>query len=410
MALFRYQGFSKEGKRVSGIVDAGTIAGAQDQVARMGFFPTGIVPVETAEEGFTWQSLFERSVSTKDKILFTKQLSVLLKSGVPLLQALDLLIEQFENPLKTIIINLRDGIKEGKSFADGLARYPKVFENIYIQLVRAGEATGKMELILDRLTVFMERSEEVSGRVRGALRTPFIQLGVVVLVVVFLVTQVVPTMTEIFTESGKELPLNTRILLAISHFFIDHYITLGAILFVSWSLFMYWKSTPSGAKTLDTIALKLPVIKFFAKTTAIVQFCRTLGMLLESGVNLSEALDIVVNIIDNRVLTDELKLARDKIVKEGKLAPCLQQTGLFPPMAIYLINTGEQSGQLDAMLITVAQNYETDLTEATDTLSSAVAPVMLFIMLGVVGFIVFSILGPMMEMGSVLTGETGENT
>ena len=404
VAQFYYEALSKDGKKTSGIVDASTAAAARTQLSRQGLYPTSVKSsLEMSnEKGFSLRQIFEKKISLKDKILFTKQLSVLLKSGVPLLQALELLIEQFEGRMRTIIINLKDGIKEGRSLAYGMSLYPSVFDNIFVQLVRAGEASGKLEVILDRLTDFIEKRAQIAQRVKSALRGPLIQLGVVFLVVIFLMTWVVPSMAETFAEQGAALPGATQFLMTVSNIIRSYYLILlllAVLIFVS---FKYWASTKNGALLIDKIKLRLPLVKYFSRMGTVVQFSRTLGMLVESGVNLSESLDIVVHIVQNRVLTKSLMEARDKIIKEGKIAPYLKETGLFPPIAIYLINTGEQSGQLGFMLLTVAQNYENDLTENSENLTAFLQPIMLIVMAVIVGFIVIAIMSPIMNQANLI--------
>lgn len=397
MALYFYKALSKEGKKISGYLDASSVESVRSQLTGKGLFPFEIKTQTESNVSF-FKTLFEQSVSTKDLIFFTKQLAVLLKSGVPLMQALELLSEQFTGKLRSIIISLKDGVKEGKSLADGLASYPKTFSNIYIQLIRAGEATGKLETILERLTQYLERQDEIQKKVSGALAYPLIQIGVIVLVVIAIMTFVIPNLQTMLRSSGQEMPLATQILLTGSYLITNYYMyILVAVTAIAVAL-KYWSSTPQGKRTIDRIVLKLPLIKFFARTNAIVQFCNTLGMLLESGVSLSNALDIVVDVIDNSVLVETLKEARDKIIKQGKITPFLKETGLFPPMAIYLINTGEQSGKLDYMLLTVARNYEVELTELTDRLTDNIPTIMTLIMAVVVGFIMWAVMGPILGM------------
>ncbi len=401
MALYFYKALSKDGKKSTGYLDASSSEAIKVQLLAKGLYPLEIkLSTGTTQVSF-FKSIFERSVPPKDLIYFTKQLSVLLKSGVPLLQALDLLSEQFSGQLKSIIINVKDGVKEGKSFADGLMMYPKTFSKIYVQLVKAGEASGKLETILDRLTEYLERQNEIQKKVSGALTYPLIQIGVICLVVVVIMVAVIPNLQAMLRSTGKELPFATKILLNGSYFLTNHYLLIIFTLLMLAILFQYWKSTPSGKELIDKIVLKLPVIKYFARTRAIVQFCNTLGMLLESGVTLSNALDIVCDIIDNSILVKTLKEARDKIIKQGKITPFLKETGLFPPMALYLINTGEQSGKLDFMLLTVAKNYETELAEITDKITDSIPTIMTFVMAGVVGFIMFAIMGPILEMYNI---------
>ena len=379
-------------------MDGSSAETVRAQLTAQGLFPFEIKIQTEGTSGSFISSLFQQPVSTKDLIMFTKQFAVLLKSGVPLYQSLELLSEQFEGKMRSIIISLKDGVKEGKSLADGLASYPKTFSNIYIQLVRAGEATGKLETILERLTQYLERQEEISKKVSGALFYPMIQIGVIILVVILIMVAVIPNLQSMLKSTGKELPFATQLLITGSDLITNYYLAVILTLLGIALTFEYWRSTPSGKRTIDQLKLKLPVVKFFSRTSAIVQFCNTLGMLLESGVNLSQALDIVCDIIDNSILVQTLTEAKEKIIKQGKITPFLKETGLFPPMAIYLINTGEQSGKLDFMLLTVARNYETELTELTDKLTENIPTIMTLIMAIVVGFIMFAVMGPILEM------------
>ncbi|MBP6892745.1 type II secretion system F family protein [Candidatus Babeliales bacterium] len=398
MALYFYKALSREGKKISGTMDGSSTESIRAQLTAQGLFPFEIkLQTEGTSSSFIG-SLFEKPVTTKDLIMFTKQLAVLLKSGVPLFQSLELLSEQFEGKLRSIIISLKDGIKEGKTLADGLASYPKTFSKIYIQLIRAGEATGKLETILERLTQYLERQDEISKKVSGALFYPMVQIGVIVLVVIMIMVAVIPNLQSMLKSTGKELPFATQILITGSHLITNYYLAIILNLLSIVIIFEYWRSTASGKRTMDQLKLKLPLIKFFSRTSAIVQFCNTLGMLLESGVNLSQALDIVCDIIDNSILVKTLTEAKDKIIKQGKITPFLKETGLFPPMAIYLINTGEQSGKLDFMLLTVARNYEVELTELTDKLTENMPTIMTIVMAVVVGFIMFAVMGPILEM------------
>lgn len=397
MALYAYEAFSKDGKKVRGVIDAPSADALREQLTRQGLFPIKIESTGgTSTAGF-FKRLFEKKITTKDKILFSKQLAILLKSGVPILQAIELLIEQFEGGMKNMLVRIKDDVKEGISLADALAKYPKVFENIYLQLVRAGEATGKLETILERLTTYLERKETISKKVKGALQQPIIQLVVAVLVVGVLVTKVVPQMAKNFTSKKVALPWPTAFLLSLSDFMLSYSLFIIGFVIAVVILFKIWKATPAGSKQIDQIKLHIPLIKYLSKTNAVVQFSYTLGLLLEGGVNIAEALDIVVSIIDNKVLASALRTARDNIVKEGKIAEYLKQTKMFPPIAIYLIKTGEETGELAPMLLTVADTYEKEYVELVDKITGLISPIMLFVMAGIVGFIVMAIALPMIE-------------
>jgi len=404
MALYAYQAFTREGKKSSGVMDASSMQEVRDRLVKSGLLVTRITKAEEARTFSleSWiKSLFSPRVTAKDVIFFTKQLSVLLKAGVPLLQALELLIEQTEKSIRAIIIALKDGIKEGKSLADGLLQYPKIFDTTYVQLVRAGEASGKLELILDRLVAYLERAQSLRKKISEAMTLPMIQLVVVVIVVVVLLTVVVPQMAGVFATQGVTLPLSTRILLGLSDGVRAHSIALLVGLVLCIGSFVWWRSTKSGAYAWDQFTLRLPVVGYFVRTHAVVKFCSTLGMLIESGVNLAESLSIVCTIINNRVLIATLQTARDKIIKQGKITVYLKETGIFPPLALYLMKTGEESGQLGEMLTTVAQTYDAEMLESTDTITETLNPIMVIVMGLVVGFVVMAIGTPIMQLGDV---------
>ncbi len=406
MALYVYQALSKDGKRVTGSLDVGSPQAARAQLIRMGLYPVKITVGAAPLAGGTkwWKSLFAPRVSPRDKIFFTKQLALLLKSGVPLLQALELLIDQTEAGLRNIVIALKDNIKEGRSLADSLEAFPRVFDQTYVQLVRAGEASGRLETILDRLTTYLERRQEIARRVRKAVSYPLFQLAFILLIVTGLLAFVVPRIASSFASEGTELPLPTRMLMSISDFITSYWWAIVILLALAYGAYRWWKSTSSGARTVDALKLKIPIVRYFAKMGAVVQFSRTLGMLIEGGVNLAEALGIVSKIVDNKVLADVLNEARENIIKQGRIAEYLKKTNLFPPVAIYLISTGEQSGQLDTMLLTVAQYYEAELTDYSDSLASKVGPLLTVFMALLVGFIVVSIMLPIVRMGQVVEG------
>lgn len=402
MPLYQYESFSRQGNKITGTIDAASPQAAKEILQGQGLMPIKIFEIAgEGEAGFSLKTLFEKPIDLRTVVLFTKQLSVLLKSAVPLLQAMELLIEQFEGGFRRILIRVKDGLKSGQPFAKELSRYPKVFSNIYIQLVRAGEASGKLDIILMRLTEYLEKSEETRKKVKKAMSYPLIMLSFSILIVVGLLVVLVPKLKTMFESMNKELPLPTQILIFTSDFFTNNFMMLGIMLIASVVLFLYWKSTPSGKYKFDELLLRFPMTAYFSRTKAVVQFSKTLGMLLESGVNLSEALDIVCNIVDNTVLVKQLNLARDKIIKEGKISKYLRETGIFPNIASYMISTGEQSGKLAEMLLTVGEDYDRELSELTESLTAKINPIMTVVMGGIVTFIMLSIFLPIMSMSDM---------
>lgn len=399
MALYVYKALTKTGKQISGQLDAPSPVAVRVELASKNMYP---ISIELYKDASTFKrffgSLFQPKVAFKDLIFFTKQLGVMLRSGVPLLQALELLIDQFTGKLHSILVAVKDGIKEGSSLADGLENYPETFSTIYVQLVRAGEASGRLEQILERLIGYLERREILRKKISGAMFQPIFQLAFVFLIVIGLMVTIVPNLVNVIGKMSDGLTISTVILMTISDYLINHYMVLAQIFFVFVMIFLYWASTKSGQYTLDYLKLKIPMVGYFSQMSAVVQFCSTLGMLLENGVNLAPALEIVCNIIENKILLQSLETAKEKIIKQGKISSFLKETQIFPPMAIYLINTGEQNGKLDQMLLLVAQNYDDDLSELTDKLTSALGPIMTIVMGLIVGFVMMAIMGPILSM------------
>ncbi len=311
MALYVYKALTKTGKQVSGQFDAPSSIAVRVELASKKMYP---ISIELYKDSSTFQhffgTLFQPKVAFKDLIFFTKQLGVMLRSGVPLLEALELLSEQFKGKLHSILVAIKDGIKEGSSLADGLENYPNTFSIIYIQLVRAGEASGRLEQILDRLIDYLERQEALRKKVSGAMAYPIFQLLIIVVITAGLLVTIVPNMVKVLGSMAGSLPTSTVVLMAMSDFLVHHYVLLGEILIGVTLMFSYWASTKNGKYSLDYLKLHIPLIGYFSQISAVVQFCSTLGMLLENGVNLAPALDIVCNIIENEILLESIEAAK----------------------------------------------------------------------------------------------------
>jgi type II secretory pathway component PulF len=404
MAFFLYQAFSKEGRKVNGTIEAQNIQSAKAELVKKGLYPI-FVTLENLNEkkiGLI-KNFFTPTVSLKDKIFFTKQLVMLLKSGIALTESLNLMINQTPSYMRSMLEKMRDELKEGESFATVLSYFPKSFSNLYIQLVKAGEASGQMEKVLLRLAIFLEEEAEFNETVNKALQGPLVQLLLVLIVAVGLLTVIVPKLVDVFSSMGrKELPLLTTIVISCSNFIINHYIILSGSVLSIILLYTAWSSSKRGKYMIDTIKLKIPMINYFTRVVAVIQFSQTLGLLLESGVNISEALNIVVQIVDNQVLVNMLKTAKENILKEGRVADYLKKTNLFSLVDIHLINTGEQSGSLDVMLIQVGKYNQDDLRQYSFQLTSILNPMATVLLAVVVGIILIAVMGPIMNMSDML--------
>jgi len=402
MPLYKYHSFNRTGKKITGTIDAASKQDAINTLRGQGLMPSSVTQTTREERVAWWARLFQKKVDIRTKVIFTKQLGVLLKSGVPLLQALELLTEQFEGEFRHVLITIKDGVKAGESLASQMENYPKIFPTVYVQLVKAGEASGKLETILNRLTSYLERAEETKKRIRKAMAYPIAMLSFAMIVVGVVLTFLVPKIKDMFSQFGKELPGPTQLLIAMSDAILNNFILTAGTFVGIIVAFVYWKSTPNGKRKLDEIALKLPLISYFSKIKAVVQFSKTLGMLLESGVNLAQALDIVCNIVDNEVLTQRLLDAKESIIKEGKIAKYLKKTEIFPSIASYMISTGEESGELAQMLLSVGNDYESELTEITDSMTAKISPIMTLIMAVIIIFIILAIFLPVIQMGEAM--------
>lgn len=401
MPLYVYEALSKQGVKRAGNIDAPSVDVAKELLRAQSLFPVKVREASDNKQSSFLVVLFEKKVDPKTVIVFTKQFAVLLRSGVPLLQSLELLVEQFDGAFRRVLVNVKDGIKSGKSLAVMLGNYPRIFSHVYVQLVMAGEATGKLDTILERLSGHLIKDQQTKERISKAMQNPIIMLVLAVLVIAGMLTFLVPKLEQMFSKFGKELPGPTQFLIDVSHFVTSHYLSLVAFCIIFFVTIKYLKSTPQGAYRIDALLLKLGPTAYFSRTKAVVQFSKTLGMLLDSGVNLAEALDIVTNIVENKVLTQQLRTARDNIIKEGKIAKYLTQTGIFPKIAAYMISTGEESGKLADMLLMVGDDYDHELTELIDGLVEKINPIMTVVMGLIVGFMVVSIFLPIVSMNDM---------
>ena len=402
MAFYLYQAFSREGKKVNGRLDATSIQAARDLLSQQGLYPVSVLLQTTDNFSYGIFSRFlQPSMTLQEKVFFTKKLAVLLRSGIALTDVLTLMIDQAPVALRGMITKLRDELKEGSSFAAALSLYPNNFPPLYIQLVRAGEASGQMEKVLNRLAYFLEEQAAFNQAISSAIRGPLIQLGLVFIIAGFLLTLIVPKIADVFKGvAGKALPSITVAVLALSDALLHHYHIIGIVAVIVSTLYIAWSHSSSGKFIIDTIKLKLPIIKYVTRMRAVIQFAQTLGLLLESGVNIAEALDIVVQIVDNQILVNALKKARDNIIKQGKVTEYLQKTALFSSESIHLIGTGEQSGSLDIMLMQVGNYSQEELSEFMRGITTLLNPLSMLILAGVVGTIIFAIMAPIMDLAN----------
>ncbi|MBN1613889.1 MAG: type II secretion system inner membrane protein GspF [Deltaproteobacteria bacterium] len=408
MPVYEYTALDEKGRRQKGIVDAAGMAAARQKLREMSVFPTDMK--ETFSEGkaqtgaeATGGSLFKKAGLAEIAVM-TRQLATLLKAGLPLVPSLTVLVAQTRHPqLKKTLVQIREEVNEGNSLTGSLSHFPGIFSPFYINMVRAGEASGTLDLILERLADFFENQQALRMKIRAALAYPLLMFLVGSVVLFFLVAFVVPNITRIFGEMHQNLPGITIFLIAVSGFLKTFWWVCLLLLFgLIFGLRYAVTKTDRGRYIFDGMKLKAPLFGPVSQKVAVARFSRTLGTLLQSGVPLLGALEIVRNIMNNRLIADELQSA-GKAVEEGQgLAATLAENGLFPPMAIELISVGEQSGTIETMLFRIADAFEKEVEASILIMMSLLEPVMVLTMGLVVGFIVVSILLPIFEMNQLV--------
>lgn len=412
MPVYQYRGYKADGGAATGIVDAESPKVARLKLRKDGVFPTEMLEQEGATRGMTSRSepvsgasLRHRSqiLTVTDVALMTRQLATLLVAGLPLVDALGVLMDQTEKKtIKGLIADVREAIRGGASYSAVLERYPRDFSPIYVHMVRAGEASGALDQILFRLAEFLEKQLALKHKVTNAILYPAIMLVVGTLVLFFLVTFVVPKITAVFAHSKQALPWPTVVLMEVSHFCSDYWmVLLGMILVGLWSVRRV-KKTETGQLMTDRLLLKLPLIGQVARMVSISRLTTTLATMLSSGVQLLEALDVSRRVMNNRVLEHAVEEARQNIREGETIAEPLKRSGHFPPLVTHMIAVGEKSGEMEEMLRRIGQIYDGEVDRVITRFTSLLEPVMIVVMGVIVLFIVVAILLPIFEMGQMV--------
>lgn len=407
MPIYEYAALDKSGKNIKGIIDADNAQAARQKLRGSDIFPIGLKetfaqPKDLPSGHIAFSSLFHR-VTPGEISSMTRQLSTLLNAGIPLLSSLEALVKQATNPLlKKILAEIKESVNEGNGLSFSLGKYPKYFSQIYINMVHAGEASGSLDLVLERLSDFSENQEALKGRIRAALAYPIIMLIIGVLALMLLVTFVVPKFVDVFNEMEATLPIPTLIVMGASNLLKSYWwAVLSVIIVIIYSLKQF-KKTERGSRMWDKIKLSAPVFGVINIKMAMARFGRTLGSLTQSGIPLMSSLQIVRNIFNNSFFTDVIDNAMDEIQAGKSLAVPLSRNKWVPPVVIQMVGVGEHSGELEKMLNKIADIYEREVESQVNMLTSMLEPIMILIMAVIVGFIAFSIVLPILEMSQIV--------
>ncbi len=396
--------FAYKAKRPNGEVVEGTLEAENKRLVVSKLHGMKVFPISIEEEGGRGLQAevnlqtFSR-IRFTDIVTFTRQLSDLTKAGLPLVRSLEVLVEQTDNDkLKSVIRGMNNDVSGGMAFSDALAKYPKHFSDLYCSMVRSGEVGGYLDTVLDRLADFLEKEADIRSQIRNAMAYPVIMICVAVAVVLILTVYVVPTFVKMFEEQNLALPKITQILVTISETFTSYwYGIIAAICLVVWGYRKY-AATPEGRTNIDRFKLQVPILGDMVKKQEIAKFSRTLGTLLGNGVSILKALDVVTDVITNKILSEEVKGLKADISEGERLSTKMKQSEIFPPVAVNMVAVGEETGQLETTLQRIAETYEVETERALKTMVTLIEPLLIVSMAVVVGFIVMAMILPIFQM------------
>lgn len=398
MASYRFKAIESDGKEISEVITAATFDEAQEKIKSKGLFLID-VREEVEKKSAAQELSFGSKVTAKEISIFCKQFGTLLKAGVPVAAGLDILYRQTENKkLKAALEDVYTEVQKGSQVSTAIKNHPKVFPSLMVHMIESAEMTGNLDEVMERLALHYEKDAKINSRIKGAMIYPIVLSVISLVVVVFLITVILPTFTEMFTSSGTALPGPTVFMLAISDFIIGYwYIVLGGTFALIFILNRYLKSE-AGRYRFDALLFKLPVVKSSIDKIVTARFTRTLGSLLRSGIPLIGALEISGSVTGNVVIEEKINYIAREVEKGETLGIALKRTPTFGPMVVSMIQIGEESGSLDQMLDKSADFYEQELEDAIDKLLKLMEPLLIVIMAVIIGFIVISMALPMFEM------------
>jgi general secretion pathway protein F len=405
MPVFAYRGLAANGRSVAGVVDADSVRTARGKLRERGIFPTDLAEEEHAVKRTLSDYLpsFGRRIPPSELSLLTRQLSSLLGAGVQLVDALAALADQSARPVtKRLLSQIRERVREGTSLGDALAAHPETFSDLYIGMVRAGEAAGALEVVLNRIADFNESQAEFKSQVTHALTYPIIMVCVGSAIMFFLMGYVVPQVATIFQQNNAALPLPTVILITISNFISGHWMLLVLMIVGTIAAIMYALSTKRGRHFYDTWLLRMPYIGATVTRVLCARFSRTLATMLQSGVQLLPALASVKHVITNALLADAVEASRTSIREGHGMTHPLAQSGLFPPLLIEMIRVGERTGEVESMLERVADTYEREVERSLNQLTTLLEPLMTLAMAGIILFMMLAILLPIFQLNQLM--------
>lgn len=402
MAVFDYEAIAGSGKSVRGVIDADSPAAARRKLRDQELYPTSVR--EASEKSVVTSDVMSGSfgrVKGRDIALMTRQLAVLLEAGMSLVEALTAMLEQTGNQrLKKVVFEVRDRVNEGATLADAMSEHPRVFTSLYTNMVRAGEASGALEAVLMRLAELLERHVRLRARVMSALAYPILMAFVSLGVIVFLMMVVVPKIVGTFARQKVELPAITKALLVTCDFIYDWWWAVLLVLAASYFTWRAWVRRPEGKLRWDRFKMSVPYVGDLYLKVVCTRFSRTLGSMLESGLTMLNALEVVKSVLQNRQAEQIMDDVKTQVRRGRNLSEPLRDSAVFPPMLVHMVELGQRSGELPAMLLKTADTYDEEVNMAVDALVSLLEPLIILVMGLFVGFLVIAMLLPILTISS----------
>ena len=401
MPKFNWEAKTRAGSPQKGVMEATNESMVEAQLKKYGF--SGIT-VKGEKAGFKIPGFGPSGkVDTKDLVVFTRQFATMIDSGLPLVQCLDILAsQQLNKSFKSALYNIKEAVESGSTFADALAKHPKMFDQLYVNLIAAGEVGGILDTILNRLAAYIEKALKLKKQVKGAMVYPATIISIAVVVIGVILVFVIPTFSKMFADFGGTLPMPTLIVIAISDFLQKYILVIIGVLYgIKVAIGKYY-DTVAGRKLMDTLFLKLPVVGVLIRKVAVAKFTRTLGTMVSSGVPIMDGLEIVAKTAGNKVVEEAIYKVRQAISEGKTMAEPLGESGVFPPMVVQMIAVGEATGAMDTMLNKVADFYDDEVDDAVGNLTAMMEPLLMLFLGVTVGGLVVAMYLPIFKLAGAV--------
>lgn len=404
MPVFVWEGKNSTGKKVSGEMEARDVHGVFNALKAQRIIPD-TKKIRQKGKGLEMEIKLpgRGKVPSKDVVIFTRQFATMIDAGLPLVQALDILARQHSNPtFKKALFSVKETVETGGTLSEGLAKHPKIFDELYTNMVAAGENGGILDVILERLSSHMEKAMKLKREIKTAMMYPAVVITAAIIVTSVLLIFVIPTFADLFKDFGSALPLPTQIVIDLSNFFVSNAIFIFGGLFGGLTFFFRFQKTPRGQEVVHPIALRLPIFGDIIRKVAVARFTRTLGTMISSGVPILEALLICAKTAGNKVVERDVQRSRVAISEGKSIVEPLAESVVFPPMVVQMIGVGEATGALDAMLQKIADFYEDEVNNAVGAMKQMIEPIMILVLGTIIGCLVVAMYLPIFKMGSIV--------